>query len=151
MKKLIFLFAIVISVLTFTSCEPEIVNPEKPKTESFNIYEYATTTDFSVDMDTTLNDTTYHIYDCYMDQYGIENIFINCITKNDTISKIYVKNDEPNSDLQIRISDNKQKISTYYTNDGILYKKEIKTFSTGITIAIRYDRITGVEISREQY
>lgn len=61
MKKLTFLFAIVIAVLTFTSCEPEIVNPETQKTEAFNIYEYATTTDFVVGVVTTVNDTTYVI------------------------------------------------------------------------------------------
>lgn len=78
MKKLTFLFAIVIAVLTFTSCEPEIVNPETPKTEAFNIYEYVMvdTARLEIGMDTVVNDTTYRYSDYanYSTELSGENV-----------------------------------------------------------------------------
>ncbi|MCK9445513.1 hypothetical protein M0Q50_01300 [bacterium] len=77
MKKLTFLFAIVIAVLTFTSCEPEIVNPETTKTEAFNIYEYVMvdTARLEIGMDTVVNDTTYTYTEFVVNTNGVGYTF----------------------------------------------------------------------------
>lgn len=147
MKKLTFLFAIVIAVLTFTSCEPEIVNPETQKTEAFNIYEYATTTDFVVGMDTVVNDTTYTlVIDTLRTDIVNRELTLKIETKNDSIGYAGVMF-QADTYLLIYTVIGDVTNNYLYTSTGVLY---IHTYY-GINekYKIIYDEVTGEFLRKE--